>query len=315
MPAHLRAAAATCAAIVRAFLLVARGRAARGARARPRHRRQRRLRLRLSRRRDDGLRGRGPTLLAAQRHGLRRQPTCSVPASRSARRRWSRRRWSSPGRCRRSRCWPRCPTAGRPRLDGLAGRASRRWSRRSPRPARSGAGRRCAGTGVRSAAAWGACGRGACSALLAVRRGRRGRAGPDAGRRAASRSTCWSTPSPRFGIGGLVGGLVMTWWQRRARCAAPPRAAGVRLVVLVSGSGTNLQALLDACADPAYGAEVVAVGADRDGIEGLARAERAGVPTFVRRVARLRRPRGVGPGAGRRGGRAPSPTWSSPPAS
>jgi phosphoribosylglycinamide formyltransferase-1 len=54
-----------------------------------------------------------------------------------------------------------------------------------------------------------------------------------------------------------------------------------RLVVLVSGSGTNLQALLDACADPAYGATVVAVGADRDGIEGLARAERAGVPAFV----------------------------------
>jgi phosphoribosylglycinamide formyltransferase-1 len=61
-------------------------------------------------------------------------------------------------------------------------------------------------------------------------------------------------------------------------------AAPARLVVLVSGSGTNLQALLDACADPAYGARVVAVGADRDGIEGLARAERAGVPTFVARV-------------------------------
>ncbi len=51
-----------------------------------------------------------------------------------------------------------------------------------------------------------------------------------------------------------------------------------RLVVLVSGSGTNLQALLDACGDPAYGAQVVAVGADRDGIEGLARAERARDP-------------------------------------
>ena len=58
-----------------------------------------------------------------------------------------------------------------------------------------------------------------------------------------------------------------------------------RLVVLVSGTGTNLQALLDAAADPAYGATVVAVGADRDGIEGLARAERAGLPTFVVRVA------------------------------
>jgi len=58
-----------------------------------------------------------------------------------------------------------------------------------------------------------------------------------------------------------------------------------RLVVLVSGTGTNLQALLDACQDQEYGASVVAVGADRDGIEGLARAERAGVPTFVHRVA------------------------------
>lgn len=57
-----------------------------------------------------------------------------------------------------------------------------------------------------------------------------------------------------------------------------------RLVVLVSGAGTNLQALLDAAQDPAYAVEVVAVGADRDGIEGLARAERAGVPTFVHRL-------------------------------
>ncbi|MFD1859534.1 phosphoribosylglycinamide formyltransferase [Aeromicrobium camelliae] len=61
-------------------------------------------------------------------------------------------------------------------------------------------------------------------------------------------------------------------------------AAPARLVVLVSGSGTNLQALLDATADPAYGARVVAVGADRDDIEGLRRAERAGVPTFVVRL-------------------------------
>jgi phosphoribosylglycinamide formyltransferase-1 len=58
-----------------------------------------------------------------------------------------------------------------------------------------------------------------------------------------------------------------------------------RLVVLVSGAGTNLQALLDACADASYGAAVVAVGADRTGIEGLARAERAGVPVFTQRLA------------------------------
>ncbi|MEI5672066.1 MULTISPECIES: phosphoribosylglycinamide formyltransferase [Nocardioides] len=57
------------------------------------------------------------------------------------------------------------------------------------------------------------------------------------------------------------------------------------IVVLVSGSGTNLQALIEACRDPAYGARVVAVGADRDGIEALARAERAGIPTFVLKVA------------------------------
>lgn len=55
-------------------------------------------------------------------------------------------------------------------------------------------------------------------------------------------------------------------------------------MVLVSGSGTNLQALVDAAADPSYGAQVVAVGADRPGIEGLTRAQRAGIPTFAHRV-------------------------------
>ncbi|MCW2779635.1 MAG: formyltetrahydrofolate-dependent phosphoribosylglycinamide formyltransferase [Marmoricola sp.] len=58
-------------------------------------------------------------------------------------------------------------------------------------------------------------------------------------------------------------------------------------MVLVSGAGTNLQALIDACADPAYGAGIVAVGADREDIEGLARAERAGIPTFVRQVSQF----------------------------
>ncbi|MEU6116050.1 phosphoribosylglycinamide formyltransferase [Streptomyces sp. NPDC047117] len=67
--------------------------------------------------------------------------------------------------------------------------------------------------------------------------------------------------------------------------ARPGRPA--RIVALVSGSGTNLQALLDAIAEQgtaAYGAEIVAVGADRDGIAGLERAERAGLPVFVCRV-------------------------------
>ena len=63
-----------------------------------------------------------------------------------------------------------------------------------------------------------------------------------------------------------------------------PPSPPARIVALVSGSGTNLQALLDACADPAYGATVVAVGADRSGILGLKRAEDSNLPTFVVRV-------------------------------
>ena len=57
-----------------------------------------------------------------------------------------------------------------------------------------------------------------------------------------------------------------------------------RLVVLVSGEGTNLQALIDACADPEYGAQVVAVGSDRDRITALTRAGRAGLPAFSVRL-------------------------------
>lgn len=55
--------------------------------------------------------------------------------------------------------------------------------------------------------------------------------------------------------------------------------------MLASGSGSNLQALLDAAAEPGFGARVVAVGTDRDGIAALDRAEKAGVPAFVCRVA------------------------------
>lgn len=54
-----------------------------------------------------------------------------------------------------------------------------------------------------------------------------------------------------------------------------------RLVVLVSGSGTLLQALLDAQANGQLAAQVVAVGSDRGGAHGLVRAEQAGIVTFV----------------------------------
>ena len=63
--------------------------------------------------------------------------------------------------------------------------------------------------------------------------------------------------------------------------AATRLSRSARLVVLISGSGTLLQALIDACADPAYGAKIVAVGSDRGGIEGLERAARANIPTFI----------------------------------
>ncbi len=61
----------------------------------------------------------------------------------------------------------------------------------------------------------------------------------------------------------------------------PFQPGPARLVVLVSGSGTNLQAVLDAAEDPSYGASVVAVGSDRDATGGALRAEKAGVETFV----------------------------------
>ncbi|MGH3768293.1 MAG: phosphoribosylglycinamide formyltransferase [Pseudonocardiaceae bacterium] len=57
-----------------------------------------------------------------------------------------------------------------------------------------------------------------------------------------------------------------------------------RVVVLVSGIGTLLQALLDA-AGCDYPAEIVAVGADRTGTGGLQRAEQHGLPTFVVELA------------------------------
>lgn len=54
-----------------------------------------------------------------------------------------------------------------------------------------------------------------------------------------------------------------------------------RLVVLVSGGGTNLQAVLDACAIGTLPAEVVAVVANRHAAGGLERARRAGVTALV----------------------------------
>jgi phosphoribosylglycinamide formyltransferase-1 len=54
----------------------------------------------------------------------------------------------------------------------------------------------------------------------------------------------------------------------------------LRVVVLISGGGSNLRALLEACRSAEYPAHIVAVGADRDA-EGLAHAEAFAVPTFT----------------------------------
>ncbi len=54
-----------------------------------------------------------------------------------------------------------------------------------------------------------------------------------------------------------------------------------RLVVLISGSGTNLQAILDACAGGVLPAQVVAVVSNRADAYGLQRAAATGVPTLV----------------------------------
>ncbi|MGF7236434.1 MAG: bifunctional phosphoribosylaminoimidazolecarboxamide formyltransferase/IMP cyclohydrolase [Frankia sp.] len=57
-----------------------------------------------------------------------------------------------------------------------------------------------------------------------------------------------------------------------------------RLVVLASGAGTTLQAVLDACEDPAFGARVVAVGTDRTGTGAESRARAAGIEVVTVRL-------------------------------
>ena len=59
-----------------------------------------------------------------------------------------------------------------------------------------------------------------------------------------------------------------------------------RLLVLASGNGSTLQAILDAAADPGFGATVVAAGTDVSGCAAMARAQAAGVETFAAPLAR-----------------------------
>ena len=57
--------------------------------------------------------------------------------------------------------------------------------------------------------------------------------------------------------------------------------ARLRAGVLISGRGSNLQALIDACGDPGYPAEIALVISNNAAAKGLARAARAGIPTRV----------------------------------
>lgn len=55
----------------------------------------------------------------------------------------------------------------------------------------------------------------------------------------------------------------------------------LKLAVMISGRGSNLQALIDATADPAFPAEIILVLSNRPGAKGLERATTAGIPTRV----------------------------------
>jgi phosphoribosylglycinamide formyltransferase-1 len=57
--------------------------------------------------------------------------------------------------------------------------------------------------------------------------------------------------------------------------------AKLKIGILISGRGSNMQALVDACADPAYPAEASLVIANVPGAGGLVRAVAAGVATLV----------------------------------
>ncbi len=57
--------------------------------------------------------------------------------------------------------------------------------------------------------------------------------------------------------------------------------ARLKVAVLISGRGSNLQALMTACADPAFPAEIVQVISNRPEAAGLSRAREAGIPAAV----------------------------------
>jgi phosphoribosylglycinamide formyltransferase-1 len=62
---------------------------------------------------------------------------------------------------------------------------------------------------------------------------------------------------------------------------AEGKAKRLKVGVLISGRGSNLQALIDACADPTFPAEIIHVLSNKDHALGLERAQAAGISTSV----------------------------------
>ena len=55
----------------------------------------------------------------------------------------------------------------------------------------------------------------------------------------------------------------------------------IKVAVLISGNGTNLQALIDACIEPSYPAEIVLVISNKANAKGILRAREAGIKTRI----------------------------------
>ncbi|XP_048202243.1 trifunctional purine biosynthetic protein adenosine-3 [Perognathus longimembris pacificus] len=76
-----------------------------------------------------------------------------------------------------------------------------------------------------------------------------------------------------------LNGSLLVNGSRKNHLPAQPKKA--RVAVLISGTGSNLQALIDSTLDPKSSAHIVVVISNKDQVAGLSKAERAGIPTKV----------------------------------
>ncbi|NP_001164891.1 trifunctional purine biosynthetic protein adenosine-3 [Oryctolagus cuniculus] len=90
--------------------------------------------------------------------------------------------------------------------------------------------------------------------------------------------------SPRVKVNNLaeamqMNGSVMENSSLKNHCSVQPTKA--RVAVLISGTGSNLQALIDSTQDPNSSSHIVVVISNKAAVAGLEKAERAGIPTRV----------------------------------